>query len=482
MIFRGIQNVLIPVTGQLVVPGRVAFGREIEEVVFTGNPLDWRELRENAAYEQWRQQNLPVAEPGWLDGRGRLLIPGTIDPHVHFDTPGFEFREDFEHGSAAAAAGGVTTVLDMPCTSIPPVTRPDWLQEKLQEIRHRSRVDYGLWGGICGNDFDQNRNVEKQIWELAENGVVGFKTYLMSGMDTFTELTLEQLEKAAQWVRSTGLPLAVHAEYGPLVRRREAHMKQLNRTDWRAYAHSRDERVEAMAIMHLLQIARKTGVRLHVVHLSSEFGLDLIRMAREEGLPVSAETCPHYLYFTQEDFDNPDISAWLKTAPPVKTRFDRDALWHGLADGILSFVTTDHAGCDPDVEKNRNNFWQVYGGIPGVEHRLPFLFSEGLQKGRLDLEQAVALLSGNVADFFGLHPQKGYLKAGGDADLVLVDLWERQVVRSQNMHSKGRYTPFEGVEFSAKVKATFLRGRLIFNDGFFQQPAEGDYPGLWIQP
>jgi dihydroorotase-like cyclic amidohydrolase len=168
------------------------------------------------------------------------------------------------------------------------------------------------------------------------------------------------------------------------------------------------------------------------------------------------------LFFTQDDFNNQKISAFLKTAPPVKNKIDRDALWEGLKDETLSFVVTDHAGCDPAKEKSSKNFWEVYGGIPGVEHRVPFLFSEGFLKNRLTLSQTIKLLSSNVADYFNLK-NKGFIKVGFDADFALINLWDKMVVKSEEMHSKGKYTPFEGITFNSVVEKTFLRGELIMN-------------------
>ncbi len=212
----------------------------------------------------------------------------------------------------------------------------------------------------------------------------------------------------------------------------------------------------------MIEISKKTKCKVHIVHLSSARSLKLIKEARKSGINITAETCPHYLYFTQEDFKNLKISSFLKTAPPVKNQEDKEALWDGLNDGTLSFVTTDHAGCDPEKEKSQKNFWDVYGGIPGVEHRVPFLFSEGFKKNKLSLSNTVALLSSNAADYFNIK-NKGYIKVGYDSDFTLIDLWSKEKVTAKKMHSKGKYTPFEGVTFDAVVSKTFLRGELIMN-------------------
>jgi dihydroorotase-like cyclic amidohydrolase len=213
-----------------------------------------------------------------------------------------------------------------------------------------------------------------------------------------------------------------------------------------------------------------------VVHLSSAKGLGQIRRAKELGLNITAETCPHYLYFTQQDFRNKNISAFLKTAPAVKKKHDLSALWKGLADGSLSFVTTDHASCNPRKEKSSKNFWEVYGGIPGIEHRVPFLLSEGFLKGRLSLQKTIEHLSSNAAEFFGLQ-QKGKIEIGKDADLALINLWTSEIIKSRNMHSKGKYTPFENVKFNAVVEKTYLRGQRVMDrqKKFIAKPGNGKF-------
>ena len=444
----------------------IYFSDKIEKVIDRiSSEIEWKEIdnidKRNIVTRQFSVNNHP-SDSNILDGEFRVLTPGAIDSHVHFDTPGFEERDDFEHGSTAAAIGGVTTVIDMPCTSLPPVTNKNNFAVKQYALEKRSLVDYAFWGGVCGNDFDNNLNVEKQIQDLSDNGVVGFKTYLISGMDTFTDLTQERFLQTANWIKQTGKPMAVHAEDKNSILDRRTALQNVGQNTWRAYCLARDDKAEAAAVKLLVEIAEKTECRIHVVHLSSKLGLDIIREAQGEGLKITSETCPHYLFFTQRDFNNPEISSYLKTAPPVKNEVDRDALWEGLKDETLSFVVTDHAGCDPKKEKSSSNFWEVYGGIPGVEHRVPFLFSEGFLKNKLTLSQSIKLLSSNVADYFNLK-NKGYVKEGLDADFTLINLWYKQVVKSQKMHSKGKYTPFEGITLNSVVEKTFLRGELIMN-------------------
>lgn len=461
-----LTNVFLNTSDNYVVPINIYFDDRIHEIErISSKEFNWNEIktleRRNEIENHFVQKSLP-SNTKIIDGKFNLVIPGAIDPHVHFDTPGFEFRDTFEHGSTAAAHGGVTTIIDMPCTSLPPVTSKENFNTKLDSVKNRSLVDFAFWGGVCRNDFEGFKDIDKQIYELNELGVAGYKTYLISGMETFKDLNLEQIKQTANYIKKTGKPQSVHAEDKFLVESRRIEFKSNTRNEWRHYCLSRDSLAEEKAINDIIEIARISQHRVHIVHLSSELGLIAINKAQNEGVKITSETCPHYLHFTQEDFNNEKIRNYLKTAPPVKMKNDQEALWEGLADGSLQFVTTDHAGCDPEKEKSSDNFWDVYGGIPGVEHRVPYLFSEGFKKRKLTLEKTINLLSTNVAKYFNL-PNKGKIKLGYDADFAIINLWENEIVKSGNMHSKGKYTPFEGTEFNCKIDKTILRGKLVMD-------------------
>ena len=458
-----LRNIFINTAANKLRLAKIHFENEFKEIKFLSNEIDWHELDSREKLNLFINKNSTtenIIDSQTTDGNFLLAIPGAIDPHVHFNTPGFEDNGDFEHGSTAAAFGGVTTVIDMPCTSIPPVTSVKNMNEKLDALKGRSLVDFALWGGIRGNDFESGIDIQKHVNELSEAGVAAFKTYLISGMSNFKDITLEQMNSAMQFVSKTGKPLGVHAEDKSLVTTRRTEFQNMNINTWEAYCSARDSKAEEKAIADLISIAESHNVRIHVVHLSSKAGLELIKNTKVNGLSFTSETCPHYLYFTQSDFNNVEIKNYLKTAPPVKFEDDRNALWNGLQNGNLSFVTTDHAGCNVEKGKTSDNFWQVYGGIPGVEHRVPFLFSEGFLKGKLSLEQTIKLLSTNAASYFNLK-RKGSLEVGKDADIALINLWEGEKVLSDKMHSKGKYTPFNGTFFNSKVERTYLGGKIV---------------------
>ena len=457
-----IKNVFISADANKLRLAEIYFNNSISEIKFTSESIDWEEIDTTEKKNLFVKKHLLNRETAQntINGEFNLLIPGGVDSHVHFNTPGFEDREDFQHASTAAAFGGVTTVIDMPCTSLPPVTSVKNLEEKLNALNNKSVIDFALWGGVSRNDIESKTNVKEQIQELSKAGVAGFKAYLISGMQTFKDLNIEQMKIIAQFVATTGKPLGVHAEDKFLVESRRLTLQEANRNGWRQYCLARDVLAEEKAVKEMIKISKATGVKTHIVHLSSKLGLDLISEAQKNNISVTSETCPHYLYFTQDDFLNDEISNFLKTAPPVKFEEDKAALWKGLADGTLGFVVTDHAGSIPERDKTSENFWDVYGGIPGVEHRVPFLFSEGFKKNRLSLEQTINLLSTNSADFFKLK-KKGRIYNGFDADFALIDLWSSETISASNMHSKGKYTPFVGVEFNATVEKTWLRGNVV---------------------
>ncbi len=461
-----LTNVFINTLDNSFTPVNIYYSNLIEKVERrTSKEYSWKELNklENKKKNVEKLPSNNLTDSGdIIDGNFNIIIPGTIDPHVHFNTPGFEFRDTFEEASTAAAFGGVTTIIDMPCTSLPPVTSKENFITKLESVKNRSLIDFAFWGGVCRNDFDEFKDVEKQINELNDLGVAGYKTYLISGMETFKDLNLEQMRVAAKLIKSTNKPHAVHAEDKFLIESRRLEFQSNNRYEWHHYCLSRDPVAEEKAISDMINVAREVGQKVHIVHLSSELGLNAIREAQKEGVNITSETCPHYLQFTHNDFENENIRNYLKTAPPVKMKKDQNALWQGLEDGTLSFVTTDHAGCNPIEGKLDENFWKVYGGIPGVEHRVPFLFSEGFLKEKLSFEQTVNLLSKNVAEYFNIN-RKGKIEEGFDADFAIINLWDSEIVKSENMHSKGKYTPFEGTEFNCIVEKTVLRGKVVMD-------------------
>jgi allantoinase len=415
----------------------------------------------------------------WVNLDGALVLPGAIDGHVHFDDPGFTHREDFASGTAAAASGGVTCVVDMPCTSMPPITDATALANKVGIIDPKAHVDYMLWGGVSGNV------VEKPDWpaaldDLIESGVAAIKVYLMSGMDSFRDLDEAHLRAVLEHTKRLGIPVGVHAEDRSIVENLESRARSRGDDSPLAYAESRPPEAESSAVQTVIEACRATGARAHIVHLASGEALDLISAARLEGLPISAETCPHFLEFTVADLELQ--GSVLKTAPVVKSEGDRERLWQGVVSGELSFVATDHApGRWPD-EKATGSIWTDYGGVPGVELMLPYLYSSGFCRGLITLERLTEITAAEPARFFGINHRKGHLKPGFDADFVVFDERAQWTVRADDLHNLNRYTPHEGQLFTGRVRSTYLRGRCVFarrEDGSELFAPSGT--GTWIR-
>ncbi len=399
-----------------------------------------------------------------VDATGLIVLPGAIDPHVHFDTPGFTQREDFLHGSSEAARGGVTTVVDMPCTSLPPVVSPENLEIKLAAVAPLAVVDYGFYGGLHGlvsmtggTARPQYLGLESAMEALAPR-VLGFKCYLLSGMETFPRVNHQELGRAIAKADALGRPLLLHAEDADYVSAAQKAMKDARGSGvptWDDYVDSRPEAAERVACSAAVALAFGHEGSLHVVHVGTSEAAETVAAAG-----ASCETCAHYLAFSREDFASKGSS--LKTAPPVKARGQADRLWKLLADGTIAFVTSDHAPAMAE-EKRSGSVWTDYGGIPGTGTMLPYLFSEGYLTGRLGLARFLEVISSAAAQRYGLWARKGSIEVGKDADLVLIDPKATSILSGENLYSKGHDTPFEGMKLNGSIRSTWLRGQKIYD-------------------
>ncbi|MFA4874445.1 MAG: allantoinase AllB [bacterium] len=396
-----------------------------------------------------------------IDADGLLVIPGAIDPHVHFDTPGYTEHEDFTCGSMSSAAGGVTCVIDMPDTSIPPVTERAGLMAKLRVINDMSVIDFALWGGISGNAFRTN-SWRSHIRSLKHEGVVGIKCYLLSGMPTFEHLLPLELVEVMRRAAELNMVLGLHAEDRDIVQRRTASLQVAGRRDAKAYYEARSDPAELEGARTGIAIAQETGCSLHIVHVGSAAAAAAAIEARKKGADITLETCPHYLAFSHDELE--ERGAILKTAPVVKTKDDSQKLWEALANGGIDFIASDHAPCTPK-EKESGSIWTDYSGISGTELVLHYPLSDGYCAGRLTLARLVEVTSSASAKRYGLYPRKGAIVAGTDADLAFIDPSKKWTVRGENFASKGKFTPFEGREFTGRVVRTMCRGSFVYEEG-----------------
>ena len=391
-----------------------------------------------------------------IDAEGKLVIPGGIDPHVHFNDPGFTNREDFMTGTASACAGGITTVIDMPCTSLPPVTDVESLNRKLSILDSRAYIDYALWGGVrdSGSDFSD------YIEELWQEGVAGFKIYTISGMDTFKAMPYDKISELFR--KYPDALFAFHAEDSQIIESSISGFSDKELSDYSAYVKCRPVEAEYLAVKSIIDLMVPDS-KCHFVHISSEKAAKLIIDAKSKFHNLTFETCPHYLEFTCKDYA--DLRGRLKTAPPVKFDADRKFLRSCVGNGKIDFIASDHAGCIFDKEKNFKDFSRVYNGIPGTQFMIPYLVSEFLCRDRISIDTLVKITSANAARRYGLYPRKGSMNIGSDADFVIIDLNEEYLVNEKELLCKGKYSPFEGFRFKGNIKRTILRGNTVFRDG-----------------
>ncbi len=403
--------------------------------------------------------DFPVNEE--IDARGNVIFSGFIDPHVHFDDPGFTEREDFETGTRSAAAGGVTTIIDMPCTSVPPVINGKNFDYKLSIVQPKAYVDFAFWGGVTPAQIDSDE-YKKTLKKLKERGVVGVKFYTISGMKLYPRMPVPEMHKAFSYLKELNLVAAVHSEDFYLVDFYSKLMQEEGRVDPESWFEGRVYEAEPAAIWTVVGITEKVKNKLHIVHLSTKEGLHIIRFAKSHKLDITAETCPHYLLFTVRDLMR--IGPVLKTAPPVRREEDKKALWEGLKDGSIDFISTDHAAGKFPKEKSFEDIWKDYAGIPGVQLVVPLMLMYGYHANKLTLEELQKLMSVNAAKRYGLYPEKGSMDIGTDADFTVVNLNEEWIVDPKNLESKGKYSVVAGRKLKGKIVKTIVRGEVVFDE------------------
>jgi allantoinase len=403
-----------------------------------------------------------------------VILPGLVDSHVHINDPGRAEWEGFETATRAAAAGGYTLVVDMPLNCLPATTTVAALEAKRAAAKGRCRVDWAAWGGVVHDNQDD-------VEALAASGVRGFKCFLVNpGIDGFTMVTEKQLRAALPRVARIGLPLLVHAELpGPIDLATEA----LASADWSCYSNylrSRPDEAELAAIRLMLALCREYGFRLHIVHLSTNQALPELRAARDEGLPVTVETCPHYLHLSAETITNG--ATLSKCAPPIRSRENCERLWQGLKDGTIDLVVTDHSPCPPAMKRlAEGNFRTAWGGIASLSMALPLMWTEAGKRG-FSLRDVARWMAAAPARLAGCDTRKGRIAAGCDADFVVFDPDREFIVTEERLHYRHLVSPYLGETLRGVVKATYLRGNPVFAEGEFHGEPTGREYAVTQQP
>jgi allantoinase len=394
------------------------------------------------AYEE-APPDIPVVDAG-----ESIVMPGLVDTHVHINEPGRTEWEGFETGTRAAAAGGVTTILDMPLNSIPATTTAGALEIKREAALEKSVVNVEFIGGVVpGNVGD--------LEALRDAGVRAFKCFLSpSGVDEFPAVGERDLREAFPVLARLGLPLMVHAEDpARLLPSRGSSRK------YGDYLTTRPVAAERAAISQLIELMGRTPTPVHIVHLSSASSLDIVGTARARGLPLTVETCPHYLTFAAEEI--PDGATEYKCAPPIRDKAERDALWEALIAGDIDLVASDHSPCPPKMKETEGDFFSAWGGIASLQLSLSAVWT-GARARRLKPERIAQWMSAAPARLAGLQSRKGALAAGYDADIILWDPEARFVVDPAELLHRHKVTPYANRELFGKVLATYVGGRRIF--------------------
>ena len=399
-----------------------------------------------------------------IDAGDSLVMPGLVDTHVHINEPGRTEWEGFETATRAAAAGGVTSLIEMPLNSIPSTTSAAALQTKLAAARGKLWIDVGFWGGVVpGNAAD--------LSPMFDSGAWGFKCFLVpSGVDEFANVAEAHLRAAMPVLARLGAPLLVHAELPGPIDAAFASLNGLSPSKYSTWLASRPRAAENEAIALMISLAREFGLRVHIVHLSSSGALEMIRDAKRAGVRLTVETCPHYLTFAAEEI--PDRAVEFKCAPPIRERENREQLWQALTDGAIDFVASDHSPAPPAMKcADSGDFLRAWGGISSLQLSLPVLWTQAKRRGYA-LEHLSNWVCRGPAQFAGLR-RKGEIRVGNDADFVIWNPEEQFTVDASRLFHRHKLAPYANQSLYGVVKQTMLRGEVIFERGAVRSDPTG---------
>ena len=393
-----------------------------------------------------------------VDAGEHVVMPGLVDTHVHVNEPGRTEWEGFETATRAAAAGGVTTLLDMPLNSVPATTTVDALERKRAAAAGRCHVDVAFIGGVVPGNA-------AELAPLRAAGVLAFKCFLVpSGVDEFPCVGEGDLREAFRALAPLGVPLMVHAEHPDRI----AAAGDRDVREYRSWLESRPGEAERDAIALVVRMAERARARIHIVHLSSAASLDVIREARERGVRITVETCPHYLTFAAEEI--PDGATEYKCAPPIRNSGTRDALWDALERGEIDLIVSDHSPCPPEMKRRESgDFFAAWGGISSLELGLRAVWTGASARGH-GVDRVAEWMCEAPARLVGLDGRKGRIAPGYDADLVIWDAEASQSVEPSTLHCRHTLTPYQGRTLRGIVQSTYLRGELAYDRGRFGEP------------
>ena len=404
-------------------------------------------------------------EPGakeTIDAKGNYVFPGAIDTHAHLNDPGYEWREDYAHGTAAAAAGGYTTIIDMPLQNEPALTNAQIFDRKVDKVSPNAYIDYCFWGGLVPDNFDDLKGLD-------EKGCVAFKSFIGPVSPDYSSLNYGQTYEAMQIIKEFGGRAGFHCEDYSMIKWQEQRMKKEGRLDWQGFLDSRPVAAEMLATVDIIELAKATGCKAHICHVSSPDVAQRIKEAQQEGYDITAETCSHYLSLTDQDVI--EKGPLFKCAPPLRSKEDVDRLWSYVEDGTFSGIASDHSPCSYDEKYNEvlgakiNNVFDVWGGISGIQSGFQVSYNEGCVKRGICPSVLANAMAKQPARAFGIYGKKGDIKIGFDADLLIVDPDKEWEITEESLLYVNKISAFVGMKGKGIPVYTILRGRTVARDG-----------------
>lgn len=395
-----------------------------------------------------------------IDVQNNYILPGAIDCHVHFNEPGYTWREDFQHGTKAAAAGGITTVIDMPMQNTPAVADAVLVERKDRLLHGKAYVDYAYWGALIHDNLDK-------LGELAKTGVAAFKCFMCTPSPDYTKLDLTEIEKVLVTLKTYKAVAGFHCEDDKIIAEQSDEFIRNEAFSRENHIKARPLAAELKAISDIINLAEKTGGKVHICHVSHPEAAALIKQARQKGVQITAETCMHYLVFSNEDLLTE--GAVFKCAPPLREKESPGQLWEYVQDGTIDCICSDHSPCaiTEKAEDGEQGIFSAWGGISGVQTSLQLLWDMAVNKYKQSPLLVARLMAENPAAIFGLNHCKGILREGMDADMVIIDPEKKWTIKDEELYYKNKFSAFSGLSGQGCAVLTMVRGNVVYENGVF---------------
>lgn len=400
---------------------------------------------------------LPFEAKNVIDAKGKYVFPGGIDSHAHLNDPGYNWREDYTHGTAAAIVGGYTTIIDMPLQNEPAMTNGNIMDKKLEIVAPRAYTDYCFWGGLVDYNF-------ADLKELDAKGCVAFKSFIGPVSPDYVPLTIGQAREAMEILREFDARAGFHCEDYSLIKWGEERAKRKAKPDWQDFLDSRPVIAELIATQNIIECARETGAKVHICHVSHPKVAQAIKEAQLDGVDVTAETCGHYLSMTDKDVLA--HGSLFKCAPPLRSAEDVDALWHYVEDGTLSCIGSDHSPCElSEKSEEKHGIFGAWGGISSIQSTIQAAYSEGVVKRGISPTVIAHAIGEGPARVFGLYGKKGAIRPGFDADMVILDPDAKWEITADSLYYVNKISAFVGMKGQGLPVCTILRGKVMAQNG-----------------